>query len=559
MKSRIWGEILRWRVVFLRDGILQTYEVRICFCEHCGRLAGFDTDGDKNRGEWSIPGCRCVTHDSRAVSNWIQAGSLNMPRTLQVLRSVWRVAAARLRGDYGWKFEIAQQCQELGGVYVKFLQMLAVHRSTKYLVEGMGAELAFEQVSYEDIDLAGQMGPLMDRFRSIESQPFAAGSYGQVYKGELLTGEKVIVKVLRPSLRRTLRTDLRLLYVIGAVTSVFTRESMVNFRAMAKEFARATWLETNYQLEAQNGERLRAYFDERGTLTIPRSYPELTSRTVLVQDYVGGVSIVSLEAKQREGYRIDSLVSQTLGSDVWVQLRLLGTELLRATVYADYLMVDPHPGNIRLLPDNRVALIDFGLISPAPTNRGAFATLIHEMRKLYEDNFEAGNFAVAMLAFFDVELHDALERVAATRSDDYTFSLGSFIDRFTASQARQTEIQHYLSDKALLQLFSNILNQDNKLGIRITEENALLQRSMTMFMSVIRSISDAHDERVYEPIIHDCIATVDDEVRAKGITQSSTHREMSEERAYEVASNWLALVAERDRRMYQFITKRSYA
>lgn len=87
-----------------------------------------------------------------------------------------------------------------------------------------------------------------------------------------------------------------------------------------------------------------------------------------------------------------------VGSDVWKQLRLLGTELLRATVYADYLMVDPHPGNQRP-PDNKVALIDFGLVSPAPTNREAFASLIHQFRKLYDDEFEAGSFAVAMLAF----------------------------------------------------------------------------------------------------------------------------------------------------------------
>lgn len=482
-----------------------------------------------------------------------------MLRTFAVLQSVWRVGMARVKNAYDWKFEIAHQCQELGGVYVKFLQMLAVHKSTKYLVEGMGADMAFEQVPFEDIDLQREIGPLINRFETIESKPFAAGSYGQVYMARLKTGEQVIVKVLRPSVRKTLRTDLRILNFIGTVVSLFTGTSMVNFRMMAREFAKATWLETNYQLEAQNGEWLRTYFDERKTLVIPRSYQEFTSRTVLVQEYIGGVSIVSLEMKQREGYRIDALVRKAVGSDVWAQLRLLGTELLRATIYADCLMVDPHPGNVRLLPDNRVALIDFGLISAAPTNRGSFAALIHEMRNLYENKFQPGNFAVAMLAFFDTELHDALARVASNQTDDYTFSLSSFIDRFTSTQAKQTEIQHYVSDKQLLQLFSNVLNQDNKLGIRITEENALLQRSMTMFMSVIRAISDAHDERVYEPIIHSCLVAVDEEVQSKGVTESVGRHEMSDERAFEVASNWLAVVAERDKRMYQFITKRSYA
>ncbi len=482
-----------------------------------------------------------------------------MFRTLQVLKAAGRVVLARLRNKHDWKYEIAWQCQELGGVYVKFLQMLAVHKSTKHLVEGMGAELAFEQVPYEDIDLQREIGARVEHFASIEPQPFAAGSYGQVYLAQLKTGEKVIIKILRPSLRRTLRTDLRLLTFIGAVTSLFTRESMVDFRLMAKEFARATWLETNYHLEVQNGERLRKYFTERGTLVVPRSYADLTSRTVLVQEYVGGVSIVSLEAKQKEGYRIDTLVREALGSNVWEQLKLLGTELLRATVYADYLMVDPHPGNIRLLPDNKVALIDFGLIAPAPTNRSAFAGLIHEMRKLYENKFEAGSFTVAMLAFFDAELHDALEQVAAVRSGGYTFSLGAFIDRFTSSQTKQTQMQHYISDKQLLELFSNVLNQRNKLGIHISEENALLQRSMTMFLSVIRAISDAHDERIYEPIVYACTVAVDEEIKVCGITQASTRREMSEERAFEVAASWLAVVAERDRRLYQFITGRSYA
>lgn len=482
-----------------------------------------------------------------------------MFRTFQVMRSMARVGLVRLTSRYDWKFEMAQQCQELGGVYVKFLQMLAVHHSTKHIVEGMGSELAFEQVPYEPIDLKRELGPLAHKFAHINPEPFAAGSYGQVYRANLQTGQEVIIKILRPSVRYTLRTDLRILTFIGRVTSWFARSSMMNFHRMAQEFARATWAETNYCLEAQSGERIREYYDKRGTLTIPRSFGELTTKTVLVQEYVGGVSIVSVEAKQREGYPIDELVRRAVGSDVWVQLRLMGTEMLRATLYADYLMVDPHPGNVRLLPNNKVALIDFGLTSRAPTNRGAFAGLVHEWRNLYEDRFNAGSFAVAMLAFFDVELHDALEIVGKKHTDDYAFSLQTFIDGVVQSQTQQTKIRHYLSDKQLFQLFMNVLNQENKLGIRITEENALLQRSMTMFLSVIRAISDAHTESVYAPIILDCVIAVDEEIRRNGVTQSAIHREMSEERAFEVASNWLALVAERDRNLYKFITRRSYA
>ncbi|PID99446.1 hypothetical protein CSA80_01655 [Candidatus Saccharibacteria bacterium] len=480
-------------------------------------------------------------------------------RTLQVLRSILRVGLARLANKYDWQHEMARQCQQLGGVYIKFLQMLAVHSSTKHIVEKLGVDTAFEQVSYEYIDVGTELGALVEHFQFISAEPFAAGSYGQVYRATLRDGQDVVIKILRPSLKKTLKADLRLLRLIGRVSSWFMQSSMVDFYTMAREFSRATWAETNYRLEAQSGERIRAYYERYGTLVIPRSYMELTTRTALVQEYVGGVSISALEQKQSEGFRIDDMVRASVGSDVWTQLQTMGTEMLLATVYADYLMIDPHPGNVRLLPDNKVALLDFGLTARAPTNRSAFAELIHEMRMLYEDNFRAGSFAVAMLAYFDTELHDALEHIAQEKSDDYAVSLSGFIDRFVSSQTRQVQLQSYLSDKQLFQVFTQVLNQGNKLGIRISEENAFLQRSMSMFLSVIRSISDAHVEDVYAPIIRHCLTKVDDEIRTRGITQSSTHREISPERAFEVAANWLAAIAERDRKMYQFITTRRYA
>lgn len=481
-------------------------------------------------------------------------------RLAQVMYAVYRVIVTRIVNSYDWKFEVARQCQELGGVYIKFLQILAVHNSTKYMVQGLGSEMAFEQVPYEHIDVEAEIGPLASNLYELERQPFAAGSYGQVYRARLRDdGTQVIVKILRPSVRRTLRTDLRILRIIAAAIGPFTRTSMLDVRRMMREFARATWAETNYIQEAHNGELLRSYFAKRDTLIIPKSYTGLSSRTVLVQDYVGGVSIVSMAAKQQEGYRIDELVRSAVGSDVWKQLCLLGVEMLRSSVYADYVMVDPHPGNVRLLPGDRVALIDFGLVSPAPTNRSGFANIIHEFRKLFEDRFSPSDFTIAMLAFFDAELHDALEIISRDTNGDYEETVRIFIDSFLTSPTKVSRMQQYISDRQLLQMFDSVLNQGNKLAIHITEQNALLQRSMTMFLSVVRGISDAHVERVYDDLVSYCLTAVDDEIQATGVSESHTHRVMTEERALEVASDWLSLIAERDKRLYSYIINRSYA
>lgn len=499
-------------------------------------------------------------HDDSFIPDWVSEGQIAMIRFAQVLYSVCRVIIARMVNSYDWKFEVARQCQELGGVYTKFLQILAVHNKTKYLVQGLGSDLAFEHVPYEDIDIDAELGPVASRLYDFEREPFAAGSYGQVYRGRLReNGAQVIVKILRPTVRRTLKTDLFLLKIIAAFVSPFARTSMLDIRRIVREFARATWAETNYIQEAQNGELLRSYFSKRGTILIPKSYVSLSTRTVLVQDYVGGVSIVSMIAKQQEGYRIDQLVSDTVGSDVWKQLCTLGIEMLRASIYADYVMVDPHPGNVRLLSDDRVALIDFGLVSPAPTNRSGFANIIHEFRNLFEDRFSPSDFTIAMLAFFDAELHDALELLARDEGDDYEDMLRGFVDRFVTSPTKKSRMQQYIADKQLLQLFDSVLNQGNKLGIHVNEENVLLQRSMTMALSVIRGISDAHVERVYDTLVRYSLAVVDDEIQAKGVSQSHTHRVMSEEQALEVASDWLSLIAERDRGLYKYIINRSYA
>lgn len=483
-----------------------------------------------------------------------------MIRMVQVLYALSTILLTRMVNPYDWRGEFVKQLQELGGVYVKFLQILAVHNSTKYIVQGLGSELAFEQVPYEYIDIDREIGPVASRLYDLEREPFAAGSYGQVYRARLReNGNQVIVKILRPSVRRTLKTDLFMLRFIVAFVGPFTRTSMLDVVRMVREFTRATWAETDYVQEAQNGELLRDYFMKRGTIVIPRSYQSLSTRTVLVQDYIGGVSIVSVVAKQQEGYRIDQLVYEATGSNVWRQISLLGAEILRASVYADYVMADPHPGNVRLLPGDKIALIDFGLVSLAPTNRSGFASVIHEFRNLFEDRFNPSDFTIAMLAFFDAELHDALETIARDEGDNYENMVRKFIDYFVMSPSKKSRMQHYISDKQLVQLFDNVLNQGNRLAIHINEQNAILQRSMAMVLSIIRGISDAHVERVYDNLVRQTLAVVDTEIQLKGVSQSHTYREMSEERALEVASDWISLIAERDRSLYKHITNRRFA
>jgi ABC1 atypical kinase-like domain len=481
-----------------------------------------------------------------------------MPRLLQVVGAILSIANARIIDKYTWRTEIIDQCEKLGGVYIKFIQMLAVHESTKHWVKGVSTDMAYEQVTYEPINITRELGDITHKFSYISDTPFAAGSYGQVYRARLQNGDDVIVKILRPTVRKTLRQDLRILNTMAFILSFFTRSSIVNIRAITQEFSHATYTETDYIKEAASAEWLKGYYDKRGTLVIPRVYRSLSSKHILVEEYIGGISLAAAITMQREGAKIDQVVFDATGSNIWQQFEELGAESLSSTLHADFQMVDPHPGNIRLLPNNKVALIDFGMMSDAPRNKAAFVNMIGEFVKVYEDKFEPGSFAVAMLAFFDMELHDALKVVAREWSNDYMESLESFMGDYLKSQSNDGLTQHYLLDKQMARLFNQVINRGNKLGIKISRENIMLQRSMNMFLSIMRSIGESHDGKVHFMLIHSILSEVHTSAVQNGF-ESSPVADMSQERAYEIAVNWLTVVAENDRELYKFITNRSFA
>lgn len=479
-----------------------------------------------------------------------------MNRYVDVVRAAAHIGRARLLTPLIWKRTMISECQRLGGVYIKFLQMVAVHMSTKDFVNDVSNRLAFEQVAYEPIGVRDEIrnslgADALATIVNIADKPFAAGSYGQVYQARLKTGEEVIVKVLRPSVRHNLKHDLNMLRAVSKIISWFTATSIIDTKMLFREFEKATTLETDYRHEADAGEWLRDYFASSPSFYIPRTFTELSGGSVLVQEYVGGVSLASAMDEQKAGQDIEALVHGVTGSNIWNQLHTLGKEMLEATLKADFLMVDPHPGNVRLLSGDRVALIDFGLISPAPTNRGAFAGVIEQYLKLYEGRFDAGSFALASLAFYDPELHDALVFVARAEQRDYQGSLSAFI---TNRLAGDSMAQQYIRGRYMTYLFNDLINDGNNLGLHLAEENALVQRSMAMFLSMTRAIGELHDGEIHFRLIHAALSEVHEAAQRGGIERSAK-ASMSEERAYEVVSSWVEAVAERNQTLYKQVVQ----
>ncbi len=188
-------------------------------------------------------------------------------------------------------------------------------------------------------------------FAEFDEEPIASASIAQVYQARLLSGEKVVVKVLRPGLRQIIEADLRLM---GYATRIVEREWPELARYKPQEQMRHLAAGLNGELdlsnEARNCELLASLFADRDDVIFPKIHWEMTSERVLVQEFMEGI-FLNDPAGLAAG-KFDKAALAQRGTDAFLHMALI-----EGTFHAD-----PHPGNLLALPDNRIGFIDFGIV-----------------------------------------------------------------------------------------------------------------------------------------------------------------------------------------------------
>jgi ubiquinone biosynthesis protein len=194
--------------------------------------------------------------------------------------------------------------------------------------------------------------PVDEVFAEFDSQPLAAASIGQVHRARLHGGQQVVVKVQRPGIAGSVNRDLDVLNQLATVVEQRTTwGAEYHVCDLADEFAERLREELDFEIEARNASDIAANLDGASDVRIPAVFHDLTTRRVLVMEWLDGVSV-------RDADAIDEL---------GVDRRELAEDLLRCMlqqmlVDAQY-HADPHPGNVMVLRSGRLALIDFGAAS----------------------------------------------------------------------------------------------------------------------------------------------------------------------------------------------------
>ncbi len=283
---------------------------------------------------------------------------------------------------------VRRAIEALGPTFIKLGQILASRPDL--LTPQWTDELAklhsqVSPVSWEVMgpQLEADLGvPPSVAFAEFDTVPIASASIAQVYQARLETGEKVIVKVLRPGLRRIIEADLRLL---SHATRIVVNEWPELARYRPDEQMRHLALGINGELdllnEARNCELLASVFADREDIVIPKIHWEYTSERVLVQEFIEGIAPNDNAALLAAG--LDKKALAQRGTDAFMHMAFV-----EGVFHAD-----PHPGNLLALEGNRIAFIDFGIVGRlSQRRRDQLLILIGSMLK----NDAAGLMAVLL-------------------------------------------------------------------------------------------------------------------------------------------------------------------
>jgi ubiquinone biosynthesis protein len=252
---------------------------------------------------------------------------------------------------------ITQVLKELGPTFIKLGQLLSTRADLlpqEYLQELARLQDRVTPVPMAEIEsiILQEVGrPISDVFAEFDPRALASASIGQVHRAKLVSGEDVVVKIQRPGIARLIKVDLEILGDIAKIIEQRTQlGKLQNITGMLTEFRISLLEELDFSLEGRNAEILKKNMQEDTRIYIPDIFWDYTKQRVLVMEYVEGVKITGREEIIAAGYD-PQLIAETLVNAMIRQ------------VYVDgFFHSDPHPGNLAVLPGNKIVFMDFGQV-----------------------------------------------------------------------------------------------------------------------------------------------------------------------------------------------------
>jgi ubiquinone biosynthesis protein len=296
------------------------------------------------------------------------------------------------------KYTIAQRIrmsfEELGPTFVKLGQLLATRPDLvppSWTQEFSKLHASVQTLPFSTIEqvLIEEFGDtLYKHFHSFDPEPLGSASIAQVHKAKLFDGTEVVIKVQRPGIVGLINDDLSVLYFMAELLEKYIEEIRpFNPLGIIDEYFKTLELETNFLIEANNIRRFDDNFKKDPFIVIPKVHLELSTERVLVMEALDGIPLSSEHSLLQKGINPEQIV--TTGLKCYLQM----------VFHHGIFHGDLHAGNFFILPDNKVGLIDFGVVGRL--NRKSQSAIANMLIALANEDYDRLAHEYCDLAPFD--------------------------------------------------------------------------------------------------------------------------------------------------------------
>ena len=375
----------------------------------------------------------------------------------------------RNKGPRGQR--IREALEDLGPIFIKFGQMLSTRRDL--LPGDIAEELAllqdkvppFPGVQARQIIEKSLGKPVHELFDEFDETPLASASVAQVHTARLKDGREVVIKVLRPDVKRWINHDLGILFTIAKLAERYWSEGhRLRPVEIVEEYRKTLMDELDLMRETANATQLRRNFEDSDLLYVPEVYWDYCRKTVMVMERISGIPVGDMDALRAAGTDFKEISER-------------GVELFFSQVFRDnFFHADMHPGNIFVDVSNpakpKYMAVDFGIMgSLSPSDK----------------RYLAENF----MAFFDRDYF----RVAQLHVDSGWVPEGTRVDEFESAIRTVCEpiFERPLKDISFGQLLLRLFQTARRFDMQVQPQLVLLQKTLLNIEGLGRMLYDDLD------------------------------------------------------------------
>src|SRR5664279_1147201 len=348
--------------------------------------------------------------------------------------------------------ELAQDLEKMGPTFIKLGQLLSTRADylpPAYIQALTRLQDKIDPFPFEEVEaiVSAELGVRISKaFSEFEPKPLATASLGQVHRAAMLDGRVVVVKVQRPGIREVIAEDMEVLEEIAVFLDKHTPwGKRYEFGKMLEEVRRSLWRELDYRQEARNLSTLGANLLEFPAIVVPTPIEDFTTARVLTMEYIRGKKITELSPLARLDFKGADLAEELFHA------------YLKQILVDGFFHADPHPGNVFLTDDHRIALLDLGMVG-------------HITPQLQE------NLLQLLLAVSDGRGDDAAAIAIKISELKEDFSENTFRQRVASlvSELQGSEMEQIQVGRVVLEITQ--ISGDN--GLRVPAELTMLSKTL---------------------------------------------------------------------------------